>query len=58
MIDDTEKQISEHIKADMEALSKQMVLYNDMRGAYAYKRAQELYIALGRVLVALDKKGD
>ena len=54
-IDKIEAQIVEHIKSDMQALTNNMALYDNMRGAWAYRRSKELYLALGRVLATINK---
>lgn len=54
-LQDIEKQIQGHIKGDMDTLASYIKLYDDMQGAYACKRAIELYETLSKTLTIIDK---
>ena len=54
-LQDIEKQVQSHIKDDMERLERLIKLYEGMQGAYARKRAIELYETLGKTLATIEK---
>lgn len=55
-MDEIERELKHDISKHMDRLYAQMKLFKDMRGAYAYKRSEELYQDLAKILVKLDRK--
>lgn len=57
-MNEIEKDLKQDIQKHMVRLSCQMKLFNDMRGAYAFKRSEKLYNDLAKVMVELNREGE
>ncbi len=54
-MEDIERELKKDVIKHMGRLSSQMKLFKDMRRAYAYRRSEELYEELTKVLIKLNQ---
>lgn len=54
-MEDIERELKKDVMKHMDRLSSQMKMFKDMRGAYAYRRSEELYEELTKVLIKLNQ---